>query len=151
MPIEPIECRTADGVLLRGEEAREGSSWVVLLHDEGDDLDCWQPVRAALLPRGWSVLALDLRGHGGSEGQWDPGSTVLDAAVALGRVAQARPSHVALLAAGVTGVLVLEALERGDLDGHLRPDALVLVSPRAARADLATLRGEGMATLIVSA
>jgi alpha-beta hydrolase superfamily lysophospholipase len=149
MPIEPIACRAADGALLRGEEARQGSSWVVLLHDEGEDLDCWQVVRAALVARGWSMLALDLRGHGGSEGVWSRDDVALDAAVALARVAAAEPSHVAVVAAGITGVLVLEALEAGAIDGPLRPDALVLVSPRAAGAGLATLRGEGLATLIV--
>jgi pimeloyl-ACP methyl ester carboxylesterase len=149
MPIEPIECRAADGVLLRGEELRQGSSWVVLLHDEGDDLDCWQAVRTVLVARGWSIVALDLRGHGGSDGDWGRDSATLDAAVALGRAAAARPAHVALVAAGVTGVLVLAAMEQDAIDPALRPDALVLVSPRAADADLASLRGEGIATLVV--
>lgn len=149
MPIEPIECRAADGVLLRGEEVRQGSSWVVLLHDEGDDLDCWQAVRHVLAARGWSIVALDLRGHGGSDGDWERASATLDAAVALGRAAAADPDHVALVAAGVTGVLVLEAIEQDALDAALRPDALVLVSPRAASADLASLRGEGIATLVL--
>ena len=149
MPIEPIECRAADGVLLRGEELRQGSSWVVLLHDEGDDLDCWQAVRTVLAARGWSIVALDLRGHGGSDGEWGRGSATLDAAAALGRAAAAGPTHVALVAAGVTGVLVLEAIEQDAIDPALRPDALVLVSPRAADADLASLRGEGIATLVL--
>jgi alpha-beta hydrolase superfamily lysophospholipase len=149
MPIAPIECRAADGALLRGEELRQGSSWVVLLHDEGEDLDCWQAVRAVLAMRGWSIVALDLRGHGGSDGAWGRDSAALDAAAALGRAAAADPTHVALVAAGVTGVLVLEALERDAIDPALRPDALVLVSPRAAAAELATLRGEGIATLVL--
>jgi alpha-beta hydrolase superfamily lysophospholipase len=149
MPIEPIECRAADGVLLRGEELRQRSSWVVLLHDEGDDLDCWQAVRAVLAARGWSIVTLDLRGHGGSDGEWRRSSAALDAAAALGRAAATGPTHVALVAAGVTGVLVLEAIEQDAIDPALRPDALVLVSPRAAGAELASLRGEGIATLVL--
>ena len=42
-------------------------TWVVLVHDVGDDIDVWRPLRVALAARGWSVLALDLRGHGGSD------------------------------------------------------------------------------------
>jgi pimeloyl-ACP methyl ester carboxylesterase len=149
MPIEPIECRAADGVILRGEELRQEASWAVLLHDEGDDLDCWQALRSVLAARGWSIVALDLRGHGGSDGEWERGSATLDAAAALGRAAAAGPTHVALVAAGVTGVLVLEAIEQDAIDPALRPDALVLVSPRSADAELASLRGEGIATLVL--
>ena len=67
MSAVPVEFVTDDGVTLRGECRGGDRDWLVLVHDLGSDLDCWD-----LFPELWawplSVLAFDLRGHGGSDG-----------------------------------------------------------------------------------
>lgn len=69
--IEPVEIRARDGVVLRGELRRAGADWAILVHDRGEDLDAWARLPAVLADDGLSVLAFDLRGHGGSEGEAD--------------------------------------------------------------------------------
>ncbi len=70
MKAEAVQATTADGVTLRGELVRGGDVWICLVHDVGEDIDAWRPLRPGLARKGWSVLALDLRGHGGSDGEW---------------------------------------------------------------------------------
>lgn len=67
--IEPVEIRARDGTVLRGELIRSSADWAVLVHDRGDDLDGWGDLRFALATAGMTVLAYDLRGHGGAEGR----------------------------------------------------------------------------------
>jgi pimeloyl-ACP methyl ester carboxylesterase len=67
--IEPVEIRARDGTLLRGELRRGGADGVVLVHDHGRDLDAWRDLPEALAEEGLAVLAFDLRGHGGSDGE----------------------------------------------------------------------------------
>jgi pimeloyl-ACP methyl ester carboxylesterase len=66
--IEAVEIAARDGTLLRGELRRGGADGVVLVHDHGRDLDAWRDLPAALAEDGLAVLAFDLRGHGGSDG-----------------------------------------------------------------------------------
>ena len=61
--IEAVEIPAPDGAVLRGEVRRAGPVWAVLVHDLGEDLDAWRPLRDALGRRGVSVLCFDLRGH----------------------------------------------------------------------------------------
>jgi pimeloyl-ACP methyl ester carboxylesterase len=63
--------RTFDNVDLRASfQLPQGASApipaVLLLHGFGEDRAVWNSLRSELLGRGWAVLALDLRGHGGS-------------------------------------------------------------------------------------
>lgn len=70
--IEAVEIPLRDGVVLRGELIRGGGDWTVLVHDPGEDLDAWSGLPSVLAAEGMSVLAFDLRGHGGSDGAADP-------------------------------------------------------------------------------
>ena len=69
MKVEAVQATTADGLTLRGELVRGSDVWICLVHDTGEDIDAWQSLRPGLVRKGWSVLALDLRGHGGSDGE----------------------------------------------------------------------------------
>lgn len=57
---------TADGVVLNYEldKKRTGKPLVVLLHGLGGDLSAWDEERLLLTSHGYSVLTMDLRGHG---------------------------------------------------------------------------------------
>src|SRR3989338_11429544 len=67
---EKIEFKTADGMSIcashwRGEK---GSSAVLLLHMMPADRSSWDEFADKLYASGFGVLAIDLRGHGESEG-----------------------------------------------------------------------------------
>src|SRR5258706_3875939 len=87
MNVEPIEITAADGVLLRGQYWIGGDSWAILFHEAERDLDCWYPIIAPLISHGFSVLTLDMRGHGASDGEWNSASLGgdLDSGIAFAR------------------------------------------------------------------
>ena len=65
---------TADGMKLAADlfepaGGGEGKGAVVALHHEGGDRKAWTPLGELLSKHGISLLALDLRGHGGSRTQ----------------------------------------------------------------------------------
>jgi pimeloyl-ACP methyl ester carboxylesterase len=103
---QAVEISTRGGVLLRGELQEGGPAWVVLVHDMGQDLDFWRPLR--LSGDGLSVLAVDLRGHGGSEGNADVASTASDLVDVL---AFARERGAEITVVGAAGGSVNAALE----------------------------------------
>lgn len=144
-PVEAVEIETGDGVTLRGQRWRGGNGWAVLLHDRGpeEDLDRWRPLVPPLVGSGWSVLALDLRGHGASDGVWSEEGAVADLTAAVGFARAAGGVGVVVIA---TGASALTALRAGPAVGI---DALVLLSP-AIDPDqpLAELRGGGEGKLI---
>jgi pimeloyl-ACP methyl ester carboxylesterase len=152
MPADPVQATAPDGVVLRGELVRgETATWLVLLHDVGDDLDAWGPLRPRLHGSGWNLLALDLRGHGGSDGEWSAEGAVLDCATGIRMARAVGAEHVALVAAGRTAVSALEATAAALAEPELPlADSLVLLSPRGLDdAEPAALRAEGLAMLLL--
>jgi pimeloyl-ACP methyl ester carboxylesterase len=65
---DSVELKTWDELVLRGEAIQAGRDWAVLVHDLGEDIDAWGRLPRRLAADVMSVLALDLRGHGGSDG-----------------------------------------------------------------------------------
>lgn len=65
---EPVEFPMADGVVLRGDAygPADGKA-VVLLHGGGQTRHAWGGAAMALAARGWRAVAIDQRGHGGSD------------------------------------------------------------------------------------
>lgn len=144
MDITPVELIAGDGVVLRGERWGTGRDWLVLLHDAGRDLDCWRPLMPLVAERAeWSALAIDARGHGGSDDPWDARTSVLDveAAIAHARLSGAR--CVCPVAAGTGAIAALASCMRSD-----PPDALALLSPGPLDAfGLTELRGQAVSKL----
>jgi pimeloyl-ACP methyl ester carboxylesterase len=60
------------GAAVRGEHWPGDANWIVLLHEPGADLDAWGSVPAALAADGYSMLNIDLPGHGLSDDPWEP-------------------------------------------------------------------------------
>lgn len=73
--IVPVEVRLAEGVAVRGQEHSGTGPPVVLLHEPDRDLDAWGPLAPWIAGKGFKVIALDLPGHGLSDGDavdWEP-------------------------------------------------------------------------------
>lgn len=151
MKVEAVHATTADGITLRGELVRGGAVWLCLVHDVGEDIDAWRPLRPGLARRGWSVLGLDFRGHGGSDGEWDAswGELDVDLAVTLARRLGAR--HVCVVAAGYGCLAALRAVERALPEPSFELlDSLALLSPGPLDgADPLGLRGQGLPKLFL--
>ena len=131
----PVDVLLPNGLVLRGQRYGEGSRWVVLVHDTGEDLDAWQPLVRPLVREGYCVLAFDLRGHGISDGEWEP-ERLVDDVLAVLTLASARGAErlyvigggagaaAGLAAAGAQEVRALVALSpRSGLEG-VSPDAI---------------------------
>jgi pimeloyl-ACP methyl ester carboxylesterase len=151
MKVKPVQATTADGIALRGELIRGSDVWICLVHDEGEDIDAWRALRPGLSRHGWTVLALDHRGHGGSDGEWPSDRAELDVDLAVTIARRSRARHVSVVAAGSSGLLALRAVERALAEDTFElPDSLVLVSPGPlGGADPMTLRGQGLPKLFV--
>ncbi len=151
--MDPIQATTADGVVLRGEGVLGSTAtWIVLVHDAGEDIDVWRPLITALADTGWNFLALDLRGHGGSDGEWDATRGHLDVDLGVNLAQRSGAEHIAIAGAGIGAVAALECVANAvDQPSFALADSLVLLSPGPlAGVDLGRLRGEGLATLIMS-
>src|SRR5262249_9615068 len=78
-----------------------------------------------LLAADFTILAVDLRGHGASDGEWHPGKAIEDVMTTI-EFARARGAEfVAAIAAGASAAGVLLVADKGG------PDALVLLSAQA--------------------
>src|SRR5262245_4453701 len=69
-----VKVLTEDGLVLAADlyepsNGGEGKPAVVALHAEGGDRTMWKETAKLFQSHGYSVLALDLRGHGGSRVQ----------------------------------------------------------------------------------
>jgi len=150
---EPIEGTTADGVVLRGTLMPGATTtWLVCVHDVDGDIDVWRPLTAGLGATVWNVLALDLRGHGGSEGVAKRSRYVLDVDLGVTLARRHEAEHVAIVAAGIGALAALESVARAiDETRFALPDSLILLSPGPLQnSDHARLRGEGLAKMIIS-
>lgn len=144
--VEAVEIAGAHGVTLRGQLWGTGSAWIILLHDPGEDrdLDRWEPLDGALASEDWTVLNVDLRGHGASDGDWDPDHAREDT---LALVAGARARGATLLAVGAAGFSAVLTLRSAR---DFKADALVLLSPALEPDEpVSDLRGAGESKLIV--
>lgn len=151
MNVEAIQATTADGITLRGEIVKGDPTFVVLVHDVGEDIDVWKPLRGGLVQRGWSVLGMDLRGHGGSDGEWSSERAELDVDLPITLARRFGAKHVAVIASGLGAVFTLKAVERAFPQELFElPDSLVLISPGPLDGvDPMTLRGGGMSKLFI--
>ena len=128
--VVPVEFPSSNGLILRGHLYGSGERWAVLIHDEGQDLDAWQPLVAELQAIGLSVLLFDLRGHGASDDPWnaDEAPADVDAALRFAKTRGATSTYVIGAGAGATAGLAAA--------GARDVRALVALSPRAVLGSL---------------
>ena len=151
--MDPIQATTADGVVLRGEGVLGSTAtWIVLVHDAGEDIDVWRPLITALADTGWNFLALDLRGHGGSDGEWDATRGHLDVDLGVNLAQRSGAEHIAIAGAGIGAVAALESSPtRSTSPASPSPIRWCCSRPGRWPASIyGRLRGEGLATLIMS-
>jgi hypothetical protein len=141
----PLAIVAGDGCALRGELWSGGSARVVLLHDVGpeEDLDRWRPLIPFLLAAELSVLAVDLRGHGASDGDWCEDKAVDDVVSWIRMARAAGAPFVVAIAAGATAEHLLWAADRTELDG------VVLLSAMAPEGFSRVPRGAGVPKLFL--
>lgn len=101
---------------------------VVLLHDEGDDLDSMRDIAVALVQQGFSVLNLDLPGHGLSSADYEDDAPLAIAAAALFADPHA-DRGVAFIGVGATSAHLVNSPVRHCI-------GVVLVDPRGIPREL---------------
>jgi pimeloyl-ACP methyl ester carboxylesterase len=138
-----VPCRP----VIRGQRWAGDQRWVLLVHQPGTkrDLDDWRHVIAYLLKEGVTAAAIDLPGHGLSEGDWTSDRAAADARRFIEWAHREGASSISLIGSGESGVTALKLASEGSID------ALVLVSPPSVESsDYFSLRGAGVPKLIIS-
>ncbi len=147
--VKPVEITTADSVTLTGTfyvSPNTGSPAVAMLHMVGGQRGDWDTLARQLQAAGYNVLTLDLRGHGGSQGQREWSKMSQDAAAAytwlasrpevnanrIGFIGASIGANLSLnLAAGQPGVKTLVLLSPGlDFEGIKTEGPLQAYGPR---------------------
>jgi pimeloyl-ACP methyl ester carboxylesterase len=113
--VSDIDLETGDGVRIRGTHYAPGlgqAPGVVLLHMLGRQRSDWDAFARQLQEAGYAVLAIDLRGHGESEGRRDWQAMTQDAESAIAYL-RSRPEidgdRIALIGASIGANIVLNA------------------------------------------
>jgi pimeloyl-ACP methyl ester carboxylesterase len=130
-----------------GDHVLRGHRWpgdrlaVLLLHEPGDDrdLDDWNSLIPYLLGNGCTTIAMDLRGHGASDGDWNAASAVGDIQ-AFVAAARQESEIVVICATGESAIFALRAADSARVEG------LILLSPGDPGPE--PPRGAGAAKLI---
>jgi pimeloyl-ACP methyl ester carboxylesterase len=127
---EPVEFRTGDGVVLRGDAwGPAGASPVLLLHGGGQTRQSWGRTAEALGRAGHRAICLDLRGHGESdwspEGRYSLNDFANDLRTCIGALG-AKPAVVGASLGGITAMLA----EARFGPGFLSELVLVDITPR---------------------
>lgn len=138
----PIEIEVEVGTKLRGHEWLVLGPAIVMVHDEGGDLDAWGGALQMSADAGFHVIAVDLRGHGLSDGETDSKSLEPDLATLV--------SHVNRVW-GTCGLVLAGRACRGGLRLGLdaAAPAQVFVTPDLAGIDEAIIRSSTPAIRMV--
>jgi len=128
LAFEAVELEAADGVrtIAWWVPGADGGRTVLFLHGNAGNLSNRVPRLRALHDAGVSVLALDYRGYGLSEGRPTPAGLALDARAAWEHVVGARarrPSDVVVFGSSLGAAVALE------LAGAIEPVRVVLEAP----------------------
>jgi hypothetical protein len=138
----PIEIAVEPGILLRGHEWLVLGPPILLVHDEGADLDAWGPALQSSADAGFHVIAVDLRGHGLSDGEAGAGSLATDLAALVANVNRVW---------GACGLVVAGKTCRGalSLPEAKEAPAQVLISPDFSGISASVIRGSDPAIRMV--
>jgi hypothetical protein len=138
----PIEIEVETGTKLRGHEWLVPGPPIVMVHDEGGDLDAWGAALQMSADAGFHVIAVDLRGHGLSDGEADSKSLETDLIALVGQVNRVwRTCGLVLAGRACRGALRL------GLDADV--PAQVFVTPDMSGIDEATIRSSTPAIRMV--
>lgn len=107
--ITATEFRTDDRLVLRGQRQGDGARWILLVHDEGQDLDVWGELPAGLARSGFTALSFDLRGHGASDDPWDAAAARLDVLAAMSFARSEGAGPIGLVGSGTGATACVEA------------------------------------------
>lgn len=125
--ITAAEFPTDDQLVLRGQRQGDGPRWVILVHDQGQDLDAWRELPGGLARDGFTVLSFDLRGHGASDDPWDATAAAVDVLAAMSFAQDHGASATGLVGSGIGATACLAAAGTRDAA------ALVAISARPAK------------------
>ena len=136
---------TNDGVRIQGTYYRPAATnapGIVLLHMLGRNRQDWDAFARQLQDAGYGVIAIDLRGHGESQGQREWGKMVQDAAIAVDFIRsrpEIAPDYIAVIGASIGANIALNyAAQDPDIKGValLSPglDYRGVTTPDAAKA-----------------
>ena len=125
-----LPSRDGHWLFWRAWEADEPRGVLAIVHGLGEHSGRYQRLAEAVVPRGWSCWAVDLRGMGRTEGRRghiDRWAEWIDDAAALYELAagEAGPLEVVPLGHSFGGVVVTSAV----LEGAIRPSRFVLSNP----------------------
>lgn len=142
---QAVAIAASDGIVLRGLRWAGDADLVLLLHDARDnaDLEDWNALVPFLLSQDVTVLAVDLRGHGASEGDWKPEHAPSDVSAMVGFARNEGAGCIVVVADGVSGIAALKAAEASPVDG------IALLSTKLEE-DAPVPRGAGVAKLLIS-
>lgn len=129
---EELTLTTSDGFSLAATyypSLADGTKGIVLLHMLGKDRSTWDIFARRAQALGYHVIAIDLRGHGESDGSWndfsddDFNAAVNDVEAAVAALEERGVSEIALAGASIGANLVLRYAAENDVT------AVVLLSP----------------------
>lgn len=125
---EELTLTTADGLSLAATYYRpqtRGSKGIALLHMLGKDRSTWTAFARQAQARGHHVIAIDLRGHGGSDSflDGDFNAAVNDVEAAVAALRERGAADIALAGASIGANLALRYAAENDVT------AVVLLSP----------------------
>ena len=143
MSPEPIEFEVEKDVTLRGQRWPGRAVTICLVHEPGEqnDLDNWRPLIPYLLSQELTIISVDLRGHGASDGVWREDSAVNDLVAMITTFRQLGTTSIIVAAVGASCIAAIRAAGRFQIDG------LILISPILD--DGIVPRGAGESKLIV--
>jgi pimeloyl-ACP methyl ester carboxylesterase len=136
---QPIEFKSTDGLILRGDTDGLGRETIILGHGGGQTRHSWRGTGDYLVARGYRVVRYDLRGHGDSDWSVAGAYSLDDHADDISAIVAAIDGPVTLVGASLGGLAALAAQGRGG--GNLA-QALVLIDivMRPASAGTARVR-----------
>lgn len=120
-----ISLSTTDGITIAADHVGSGEHGVVLVPPFKGVRGDWHDLAAALEGQGANVVSLDLRGHGDSRGEAEPGKMVEDVKSAVAYLRKRGAKKITLIGASLGGNL---ALATAAADPEVAD--VVMISPR---------------------
>jgi len=139
----PADIALGDGVTLRGLLWKGGSHGALLVHGAAEDLDSLAPLAEALAATEFTVLSLDRRGHGASDGAFEDHPHPSDVRAALTHLAATATGQLFVVAAGNAAPSAVAMRREPSVGG------VVLLSPDSTSMEIEQLRPASEAPVLI--